>query len=84
MLYGILDDLLMKIKVTTVGNSTGITLPKEVLNKLGVAKGDNLYLYETEDGYKITSYNEDLINELELAKEIMREDKELLRVLAKK
>ena len=37
----------MKLKVTTVGNSTGIILPKELLEKLRISKGDTLYVTET-------------------------------------
>ena len=45
---------MLKAKITTVGNSCGITLPKEALGKLKVQKGDYLYLVDTTDGYKIT------------------------------
>ena len=33
----------MRLKVTTVGNSTGVVLPKDLLAKLRVGKGDSLY-----------------------------------------
>jgi len=37
------------LRVTTVGNSAGVVLPKEVLEKLRVSKGDILYLVEEVD-----------------------------------
>jgi len=48
---------MVKLKVTTVGNSTGVVLPKEVLARLKVEKGDTLYLTEAPEGYRITPYN---------------------------
>lgn len=74
---------MIKLKVTTIGNSVGITLPKEALSKLKVEKGDNLYLIETPNGYEVTSYNQEFIEQMELAQKIMKEDKDILRVLAK-
>ena len=42
------------VKLTTVGNSTGIVLPKELLEKLRVKKGDTLYVLDVPDGIKLT------------------------------
>ena len=56
---------IMKLKVTTVGNSTGVILPKELLEKLRISKGDSLYSlngygiaknHPFVDGNKRTSY----------------------------
>jgi antitoxin component of MazEF toxin-antitoxin module len=35
---------MLKVKVTSIGNSMGIVLPKEALTKLNAEKGDILYL----------------------------------------
>ena len=43
----------MKLKITTVGNSVGVVLPKELLAKLRVEKGDSLYVTELADGIKL-------------------------------
>ena len=51
--------VMLKVKVTAVGNSMGILLPKEALNKLRVAKGDTLYLVENTEGFTISPYQED-------------------------
>jgi putative addiction module antidote len=71
------------IKLTTVGNSTGAVIPKEVLEKLHVNKGDTLYLVEDENGYRLTPYNEEFIEQMDMAESIMREDRDVLKVLAK-
>jgi len=71
------------IKLTTVGNSTGAVIPKEVLERLHVGKGDTLYLVEDENGYRLTPYNEDFINQMSIAEDIMKEDRNTLKVLAK-
>ena len=70
------------IKLTTVGNSTGAVIPKEVLERLHVSKGDTLYLVEDENGYRLTPYNEEFIEQMELAEAIMKEDRDVLKVLA--
>jgi putative addiction module antidote len=74
---------LAELKVTTVGNSTGITLPKEVLAKLRVSKGDTLYVTETPDGILLTAYNAEFAEIMEAAETVMREDRDVLKILAK-
>lgn len=74
---------MLTLKLTTIGNSTGAVFPKEALSRLHAEKGDTLYLVETKDGYRITPYNEELINQIELAERIAREDRDVLRTLAR-
>jgi putative addiction module antidote len=45
----------MTLKVTTIGNSAGVILPKELLARLRVDKGDELYAVETPDGLRLTT-----------------------------
>jgi putative addiction module antidote len=71
------------VKVTTVGNSVCIVLPKEILTKLNVSKGDTLYVTETPDGLKLTPYDEHFVKVMEAANQIMRENRDVLRKLAK-
>ena len=72
-----------QLKVTTVGSSTGVILPKHVLEKLRVGKGDMLCLTETPDGFKITPYDAEFARQMEAAEKVMREDRDVLRALAK-
>ena len=70
---------MVKLKVTTVGSSTGVVLPKEVLARLKVEKGDTVFLTDAPDGYRITAYDPDFERQMELARKVMRERKNGLR-----
>jgi putative addiction module antidote len=72
----------MQLKISKIGNSAGIVLPKEVLARLRVKLGDSLYLSETPDGVRITASNPDFEAKMAAAEAIMREDRDILRVLA--
>lgn len=72
----------MKIKITTVGNSAGIILPKELLARLRVDKGDALYATELPDGIKLTPFDPKLAEQMEVAEKVMRKRRSLLRKLA--
>lgn len=74
---------LTTIKVTTVGNSVGVTLPKEVLAKLRVGKGDMLCVTETPDGVLLTPYSAEFAGIMEAAEIIMRENRDALKALAR-
>jgi putative addiction module antidote len=70
------------LKITTVGNSVGVVLPREVLERLHVEKGDSLYIVETPNGIELTPYDPEFAEQLEAAKRVMREDRDALRKLA--
>ena len=72
----------MKLKITTIGNSAGVILPKELLTRLRVEKGDELYALETPDGIKLTTYDPILAKQMEVAEKVMRKRRTLLRKLA--
>jgi putative addiction module antidote len=74
---------MLKVKVTNVGNSMGILLPKEALKKMKADKGDILYLVESPDGYTLTPYQQDFEEQMETAESIMKRYKNTLRALAK-
>ena len=74
---------MLKVKITTVGNSMGILLPKEALNKMKASKGDTLYLVENQDGYTLTPYQQDFESQIEATEDIMKRYKNTLRELAK-
>jgi putative addiction module antidote len=73
----------MKLKVTTVGSSAGVVLPKEILTKLRVVKGDFVFLTESPDGFRITPYDSEFEEDMALARQVMRKRRNLLRELAK-
>jgi putative addiction module antidote len=71
-----------KLKITTVGNSAGVVLPREILERLRVEKGDTLYVVETPNGIELTPYDADFARKLEIGKRVMRKNRDLLRKLA--
>lgn len=71
-----------KLKITTIGNSTGVILPKEILEKLRVSKGDTLFAVETKQGIELTPFNPEVAEQMKLAEQVMREDRDALRKLA--
>ena len=71
-----------KLKLTAIGNSTGVVLPKELLEKLRVQRGDELMVLETPDGITLTPFDPEFARQMEVAERIMREDRDLLRKLA--
>ncbi|MGH8213505.1 MAG: AbrB/MazE/SpoVT family DNA-binding domain-containing protein [Rhodanobacteraceae bacterium] len=72
----------MKLKITTIGNSAGVILPKELLTRLRVETGDELSALETPDGIKLTTYDPTLAKQMEVAEKMMRKDRHMLRKLA--
>jgi putative addiction module antidote len=72
----------MKIKITTVGNSAGIVLPKELMARLRLEKGDALYVTELPDGVKLSPFDPELAAQMEVAEKVMHEDRNVLRKLA--
>jgi putative addiction module antidote len=71
------------LKITTVGNSLGVILSKNLLSRLRVDKGDTLYAIETPEGIELTPYNPEFVTQMDLAEKIMREDRDVLKRLAK-
>ena len=72
----------MTVKLTTVGNSTGIILPRELLEKLRVQKGDTLHVLETPNGIELTSFDPQMAQQMDVAEAVMRKRRNLLKKLA--
>lgn len=71
-----------KLKVTGIGNSTGVILPKELLEKLRISRGDELMVHETPDGILLTPFDAEFARQMDVAEKIMRKRRNLLRKLA--
>ena len=71
------------LKLMSVGNSVGVILPKEMLTRLGLAKGDTLYVVETPDGVRLTPTDPEFEADMEEARRIMKQRRAVLRELAK-
>ena len=70
------------LKLTQIGNSVGVILPKEILARLKVEKGDLLYVTETPDGVALTPLDPAFEEQLLLGREFMREYRDTLRGLS--
>ena len=71
------------LKLIGVGNSVGVVLPKELLVRLGVQKGDTLYAVETPDGLRLTTADAEFETQMKVARQIMKDRRAVLRELAK-
>lgn len=71
----------MRLKITTVGNSAGVILPKDLLVRLRLEKGDELFAVETPEGVLLTQYDPQLAAQMEVAEQVMREDRAVLHKL---
>ena len=74
---------MLSLKITKVGNSAGILLPKEALTKLRVTQGDTVFLTETDDGFRITPYDPEFERQMGVARKVMKKRRNVLRELAK-
>ena len=71
------------LTLTTIGNSTGVILPKELLARLKLEKGDKLCLTETKDGFELSAYDEKFARQMKAAESVMKRYRNALRELAK-
>jgi putative addiction module antidote len=69
-------------KIIAIGNSAGIILPKEMLARLNVQKGDPVYIAEGSQGIRIIKFDPDFATQMEAAREVMRENRDVLQRLA--
>jgi len=60
-----------------------VILPKELLAKLGVGKGDTIYAIDTPDGVRLTTADPAFEAQMDVARRIMKERRAVLRELAK-
>ena len=74
---------MFSLKLTKIGNSLGLILPKEVLARLQVSKGDEIFITEGADGYRITPHNPAFEAQMKAARKIMKRRRAVLRELAK-
>jgi len=70
------------LKLTQIGNATGVVLPKEILDKLGVDRGDTLMVIETPYGIVLTPKGPEFGAQMEAAERVIREDRDALRRMA--
>ena len=71
------------LELTRIGTSTGAVLPKEMLTRMKVEKGDTLYAIETKEGYLITPYDPAIADQLDAGLKFMKEYRDTFKALAK-
>ena len=71
------------LKLTQIGNSVGVILPRETLARLKLVKGDTLFMTEATNGVKLTPYDPELEEQLKLGREFMRDYRDTFHQLAK-
>ena len=71
------------LKLTQIGNSVGVILPKEILARLKAEKGDTVFVTESPDGIVLTPYDPAMAEQVEAGREFMREFRDTFRELAK-
>ena len=71
------------LKLTQIGNSVGVILPKEVLARLKLEKGDTLYLTDAANGVMLTPYSAAFEAQMTAARSVMKKRRNVLRELAK-
>ena len=71
------------LKLTQIGNSVGLILPKEVLARLKLEKGDTVFVTETPEGVAITPYDPSLEEQIDAGRAFMRDFRDTFHELAK-
>ncbi len=71
------------LKLTQIGNSVGLILPEEVLERLNLGSGDTVFLIDAPSSVTITPHDPNRVDQLDLAREIMQKRRVVLRELAK-
>lgn len=71
------------LKLTQIGNSVGLILPKEILARLKLEKGDTVFVTETPEGVAITPYDPQFADQMDAARAVMKKRRAVLHELAK-
>jgi len=72
-----------KTKVRKIGNSYGVILPKETLDKLGLREGDTVFVTDTPEGVGLRPHDETFEAQMKAAEEFTHVYRDALRELAK-
>jgi putative addiction module antidote len=72
------------LKLTQIGNSVGVILPKDVLIKMNLGKGDTIYLTQASNGgFSLSPYDDVFERQMDAARRVMKKRRNALRELAK-
>lgn len=74
---------MLELKIRKFGNSLGVVLPKQAIERLRTGEGERVLLIETPGGYQLTPADEEVEDQLKIAREGMARYRKALRILAK-
>jgi putative addiction module antidote len=75
--------MLLELKLRKIGNSVGVILPKEILARLKLEKGDTVFVTDSVDGVRLTPFDPETEAQLSIGRQIMKDRRAVLRELAK-
>jgi putative addiction module antidote len=74
----------MKVEIKKIGNSDGLILPRELMQRLDLKRGQQLHVTELAGGgFQALPYDPDFEKTMDIAEEIMDEYRDTLAALAK-
>jgi putative addiction module antidote len=74
----------MKIEIKKIGNSDGLILPRELMQRLDLKRGQQLHIIELAGGgFQVLPYDPDFEKTMDIAEEVMDEYRDTLAALAK-
>ena len=73
----------MELKVTKIGNSLGVILPRDLLIRMKLDKGDSIFITETPDGFRMSSLDPQFAEQMQTARALMKKRRNVLNELAK-
>ena len=71
------------LTIRAIGNSSGVVLPKDLLDSLNLAQGDRLFVTRAQDGITLRPFDDIFAKQMMVAREVMRRRRNVLRELAK-
>jgi len=73
----------MQLEIKKIGDSSGLILPKELLDRLQLQQGDAVTITETPEGFSVSKRDEKFLKAVELAREGMEKYRRTMKALAK-
>lgn len=73
----------MELKVTKIGNSMGVIMPRELIARLHLEKGDSLFISETPGGFLVTPHDPEFAEQMKAARELMRKRRNVVNELGR-
>jgi hypothetical protein len=74
---------MITLKLTTIGDSTAVVIPEEMLARLKVGAGDTLWAVETAAGYLLMAYEPGIEDQLKAGLAFSKEYRNTFKALAK-